>query len=92
MVHVFRNAVEHGIETPDERVDAGKPEAGRIACLADAVVLTIAGDGCCTDPGRPRAWVVLGRCVDVETAAGEGSGLAFRLPLIADPACEEPTP
>jgi K+-sensing histidine kinase KdpD len=30
-VHLFRNAVDHGIETPDERQAAGKPQAGHIA-------------------------------------------------------------
>ena len=33
LIHVFRNAVDHGIETPDERLAAGKPEVGAISCL-----------------------------------------------------------
>jgi chemotaxis protein histidine kinase CheA len=32
LVHVFRNAVDHGIETSDERVLAGKPAEGVIRC------------------------------------------------------------
>jgi two-component system chemotaxis sensor kinase CheA len=32
--HVVRNAIDHGIESPDERVRAGKPRAGRIAVSA----------------------------------------------------------
>jgi len=28
--HILRNAIVHGIETPKERVDAGKPEVGKI--------------------------------------------------------------
>jgi NO-binding membrane sensor protein with MHYT domain/signal transduction histidine kinase len=32
LVHVFRNAVDHGIETPDERLLAGKPAEGSIRC------------------------------------------------------------
>lgn len=32
LVHVFRNSVDHGIETPDERVQKGKEEAGVIIC------------------------------------------------------------
>ena len=31
LMHLVRNAVTHGIETPDERRAAGKPENGRIA-------------------------------------------------------------
>jgi two-component system chemotaxis sensor kinase CheA len=30
LVHLLRNAVDHAIETPDERVRRGKPEAGRV--------------------------------------------------------------
>lgn len=32
LVHVFRNAVDHGIETPEERLAGGKPIYGRIRC------------------------------------------------------------
>jgi two-component system sensor histidine kinase and response regulator WspE len=32
--HLLRNAVDHGIEMPDERMQAGKPEAGRIRLSA----------------------------------------------------------
>ncbi|MFP5259971.1 MAG: transporter substrate-binding domain-containing protein [Acidobacteriota bacterium] len=32
LVHVFRNAVDHGLETPDERAGLGKPETGTIGC------------------------------------------------------------
>lgn len=49
LVHVFRNAVSHGIESPDERVDAGKDEAGMILCTvtqdAGSVTIAIADDG-----------------------------------------------
>lgn len=31
LVHLFRNSIDHGIETPDERVQAGKDEAGEIS-------------------------------------------------------------
>lgn len=49
LVHVFRNAVVHGIEDPDEREEAGKPGAGHIACrvedLGDRVRVVIEDDG-----------------------------------------------
>lgn len=32
LVHVFRNAVDHGIELPEHRMQAGKPAEGTIAC------------------------------------------------------------
>ena len=34
MVHLIRNALDHGIETPEERVAAGKPAAGTIVLNA----------------------------------------------------------
>ena len=34
MVHLIRNALDHGIETPEERIAAGKPAAGTIVLNA----------------------------------------------------------
>ncbi len=34
LMHIIRNAIDHGIEPPEERVKKGKPEAGRIELLA----------------------------------------------------------
>ncbi len=33
LVHIFRNTMDHGIETMDERLEAGKPESGMIECI-----------------------------------------------------------
>lgn len=35
LMHVLRNAVDHGIESPDERQAAGKPPEGRITLKAE---------------------------------------------------------
>ncbi len=49
LVHVFRNAVDHGIEAPDARLAAGKPEQGNIRCHVKngerALDITIEDDG-----------------------------------------------
>lgn len=49
LVHVFRNAVAHGLETPEERLAAGKEIAGYIGCDLQEdganLVVTIADDG-----------------------------------------------
>lgn len=49
LVHVFRNAIDHGLETPEERVSAGKPEVGEIRIHASetetAYEIKIADDG-----------------------------------------------
>ncbi len=47
--HLLRNAIAHGLETPEERVRAGKPEIGEIAIDAaqrgNEVVLSVSDDG-----------------------------------------------
>jgi two-component system, chemotaxis family, sensor kinase CheA len=49
IVHVLRNAVAHGIESPDERESAGKPRTGRLELRAEQrggmVAIEVADDG-----------------------------------------------
>lgn len=49
LVHVFRNAVDHGLESRQEREQAGKPLAGHMRCLVqttpDSVAIIIEDDG-----------------------------------------------
>ncbi|MGD2134104.1 MAG: MHYT domain-containing protein [Maricaulaceae bacterium] len=53
LVHVFRNAVDHGVEPPETRLEAGKPAEAAITCrvrdCGDAVEIEIADDGCGID-------------------------------------------
>jgi len=59
--HALRNACDHGIELPDERLAKGKPRAGRIVLTAEhrsgALFVTVADDGRGLDPERIRARV-----------------------------------
>jgi two-component system chemotaxis sensor kinase CheA len=49
LVHLVRNAVDHGIETPEVRTAAGKPEVGRITIDArrvkDSIRIAVRDDG-----------------------------------------------
>jgi two-component system, chemotaxis family, sensor kinase CheA len=49
LVHLIRNAADHGIEPPEERVAAGKPAEGRILLSAarerNTVALRVSDDG-----------------------------------------------
>ncbi len=49
LVHLVRNAVDHGIETPEERVAAGKDEVGRIRLSAwrekNNIIIELEDDG-----------------------------------------------
>ena len=59
LTHLVRNAVDHGIEPPEQRVAAGKPREGTITLSAShrsgRVVLEIADDGRGIDRARVRA-------------------------------------
>ena len=59
LVHLIRNACDHGIETPDVRVAAGKNPAGRILLSArqegNAIIISIKDDGKGMDVERIRA-------------------------------------
>ena len=59
MVHLIRNACDHGLETPGERIAAGKPETGTVRLSAHQaggeVVITIRDDGRGIDRERVRA-------------------------------------
>jgi two-component system chemotaxis sensor kinase CheA len=49
VLHIVRNAISHGIETPDQRIAAGKPADGIIrlgaATAGETVIIEIADDG-----------------------------------------------
>jgi len=49
LTHLVRNAIDHGIETADRRVAAGKPPAGRLTVRAahqgGSIVITVTDDG-----------------------------------------------
>ena len=70
LVHMVRNAVDHGIEMPQERLRAGKPETGRITLAArqegGQIVIEIADDGKGIDAEKVRRKAV---ATGVATAA-----------------------
>ncbi|MBW7858417.1 MAG: chemotaxis protein CheA [Leptonema sp. (in: Bacteria)] len=49
LTHLIRNSIDHGIESPDERIKAGKPKEGRLRVEAffrgGNVIIMIADDG-----------------------------------------------
>jgi two-component system chemotaxis sensor kinase CheA len=59
LLHLIRNAVDHGIESPSARAAAGKPEAGIVRLhamqLGSEIIVTVSDDGQGIDIGRVRA-------------------------------------
>jgi two-component system chemotaxis sensor kinase CheA len=62
LVHMVRNAVDHGIEPPEVRAQSGKPATGRIritaAQVGSQIHLTVADDGGGIDPDKVVAKMV----------------------------------
>ena len=62
LIHILRNSLDHGIETPAVRLAAGKPASGTLRVTArqegDRVLLDISDDGAGVDTDRVRAKAV----------------------------------
>ena len=71
-----RNAVDHGIEPPDQRVAAGKPAAGQLV-LSCRQSPTELGMGAL----REVCWA-LGGTVHVESDPGRGTRLTCLVPYV----------
>lgn len=73
LVHLVRNAVDHGIESPEEREAKGKPREGVVVLKAsqegDHIQLSIKDDGKGMNPELLRAKVVEKGLMDEEMAA-----------------------
>ncbi|MDP3857926.1 MAG: hybrid sensor histidine kinase/response regulator [Stagnimonas sp.] len=71
--HLLRNAVDHGIDTPEQRRAAGKPEVGVIRLearhSAGMLQIIVADDGRGVDLDRVRAAIVERKLTNAETAA-----------------------
>jgi len=81
LVHLVRNAVVHGIETPEERLAAGKPAAGLTTIEAvqqpDCFVVTVSDNGAGMEPSAYEHAFEMARS-SLDTAnldAGRGPGL-----------------
>lgn len=73
MIHILRNAVDHGIETPEARMAAGKPPEGRVLLRAsrdrESVVIEVVDDGSGVSPARVKQRAVERRLLTAQEAA-----------------------
>lgn len=73
LVHLVRNAIDHGIEMPDVRRRAGKPEQGQVRLSAhqegDHVAIEVRDDGAGIDPEKIRRSAIEKNLIDADSAA-----------------------
>jgi two-component system sensor histidine kinase and response regulator WspE len=83
LMHLVRNALDHGLEPRDERVDAGKSPRGKLTLSAlregERLLLTVQDDGRGIDPAQLRAVAVKKGLLSAEQAAGLSDAAATEL-------------
>ncbi|WP_408959148.1 ATP-binding protein [Natrinema sp. 74] len=83
LIHLVRNAVDHGIEPPQARKAADKPREGTVEVHADRerdrVTITVEDDGSGLDPDRLRAEAVDAGVIEESKAAELSDEDAYEL-------------
>lgn len=83
LVHLVRNAVDHGIELPDEREKAGKPRVGNVKLAAsqegDHILLSITDDGAGMDAEKLKRLAIKRGVLDEDSAARMSNEEAYNL-------------
>ncbi|HSX65435.1 MAG TPA: chemotaxis protein CheA, partial [Pseudoxanthomonas sp.] len=87
LVHLVRNAIDHGIELPGLREASGKPRIGHVRLSAqqegDYVTIEIRDDGAGIDPERLRAKALEKGLLDPEAAARLSADECLQLVFLA---------
>ncbi|HYJ11414.1 MAG TPA: ATP-binding protein, partial [Polyangiaceae bacterium] len=83
LLHLVRNAADHGIEPPDERERAGKPRAGRVVLSASQsggqIVVSIRDDGRGLDPAKLKKKALEKQLITVAEAEAMDAEQAYQL-------------
>ena len=71
--HLLRNAIDHGIETPEQRISRGKPADAHVTLearhSAGKLLISVSDDGAGIDLDNVRASVIRRKLADADTAA-----------------------
>jgi two-component system chemotaxis sensor kinase CheA len=74
LIHLIRNSVDHGIESPQDRLTAGKPECGKLTLTArheqGRIILTVEDDGRGIDLEKLRRSAIQKSLISAEDADG----------------------
>lgn len=83
LIHILRNSVDHGIETPEERVRAGKPRRGTIVISAfqkgSNIVIEVSDDGAGINLERVKQAALKAGLISAEDLETIGDEEAMRL-------------
>jgi two-component system chemotaxis sensor kinase CheA len=83
LVHLVRNCIDHGIETPEERLADGKPRHGRLVISVrtdgDLLALTVEDDGRGIAPQKVRAAALKKGIIGEQQAASLSARAALDL-------------
>jgi two-component system, chemotaxis family, sensor kinase CheA len=83
LIHMIRNACDHGVETPAEREAAGKPRKGKVVLDAEQVgnhiIITISDDGKGMDPDKLKQKAVEKGLITQEQAQVMSNKEAYQL-------------
>jgi two-component system, chemotaxis family, sensor kinase CheA len=83
MVHIVRNAVDHGVEAPADREAAGKPRVGRIVIAAahkgNGIEISVSDDGAGIDRNKVAAKAVKLGLATTEQAQSLSDAEAYAL-------------
>jgi two-component system chemotaxis sensor kinase CheA len=75
LVHIVRNAIDHGLESQKERIASGKPEIGHVTLKAfqrgNHVVMEVSDDGTGIDPERLKKKALEKGLIDIDTELTE---------------------
>jgi two-component system chemotaxis sensor kinase CheA len=83
LMHLLRNCIDHGLESPEERIAAKKGPRGRVLVAVkrarDRVIIEIEDDGRGMDPAKLKTSAVAKGLLSVDTAARLTDREAFLL-------------
>lgn len=83
LIHLVRNAMDHGVERPEVRTAAGKPARGTLRLAAahegDHILIVIEDDGGGIDPEKIKAKAVEKGLITPAEAADMGEAEAYQL-------------
>jgi two-component system chemotaxis sensor kinase CheA len=73
LVHIVRNSLDHGVETPEERLAKGKPAQGKVSMVAahegNNIIISVVDDGKGIDPVKIREKAISKGLITEEKAA-----------------------